>query len=61
MNLLNCGEKQMDDYKVTCSPYAERVLLEMAEQIKEERKFYFYLTDEEWDEFVKNSIEWKEL
>jgi hypothetical protein len=51
----------MDDYKVTCSPYAERVLLEMAEQIKEERKFYFYLTDEEWDEFVKNSIEWKEL
>jgi hypothetical protein len=51
----------MDDFAIICSPYAKKVMEEMAEQLKEERKFYFYLTDEEWKEFVMNSIEWKEL
>jgi hypothetical protein len=50
-----------ENWSVSCSPYAQKVLLQMAEDLKKERTKHPEMNDQEWGEWVKSQIEWTEL
>lgn len=48
-------------WKIECTPYAKKVIGDMAKQLKEIRKSMPPMTDQEWKKWVMDRIEWKEI
>lgn len=53
--------RSMNDYNIEYSPYAAKVLSQMADELRKEREKYPHMTDAEFKKHVMDSIEWKEL
>ena len=49
------------DYSYACSPYAVKILLEMAASLIEERKLHPEMDDEQWRQYVLDNTEWEKL
>lgn len=52
---------KLGEWDVSCSPYAQRIFLQQAEDLKKERAKHPEMNDDEWREWVISTIEWREL